>query len=387
MFWEGLSLFRRDDLEQAQRVFRRLAARYPDGRRTAEAYYRSGMCAVQAGRHDEAVAEFERAEARLGSGRDEYTRSLEQEILYQRASSLLKSGRRDAAAAGFTSLAQRYPDGTLAAEGLFALAQDDFRRERYRSALQGFVELLDRFPARRDALSTLYWAGVSAVRAGEAKRGLEYLLRYLESSPQGGLARVAAEEIRAVLASLSGAAGKNLLVEFYRRAEDSRNLPEETKNQIRYEYAVHLFPRDRPEALRLLQAIRASAPAEPLAGQASFLIGRHHRESGELGRALDIFRGITASSSEASAASAQLEVAGILETQARSGDGSFDEAAEEYLKVYFLYPDFPEAAQEGLYQAGRVFWEQGKRDRARSLFEKLADEFPQSPWLAKLPQS
>jgi TolA-binding protein len=345
------------------------------------------MCAVQAGRYEESIEEFDRARARLGSRSEEYTRSLEQEILYQRAFSLLRNGRRDEAAAGFRELATRYPQGSLAAEGFFALAQEDFRSERYRSALSGFAEVLERFPNREEALSALYWAGVSAVRAEEPEQGLDFLLRYLETSPEGGLARIATEEIRTVLASLSSEEGEQVLAEFYRRTESSRKLAEEIKNQVRYEYAAFLFPRDRPGALQLLQRIRASTPPEPLASQVNLLIGEYYRLAGELERALDIFRGITASSTQASAASAQLAVARILEANARAGDGSLDAAADEYLKVYFLYPDFQVQAQEGLYQAGRVFWEQGKRDRARRLFEKLAAEFPDSPWLARLPES
>jgi len=180
LFWEGLSLFRLNDLENARRSFRRLAERYPSGRRTAEAYYRSGMCALLSGDPAGAAAEFDLARARLGPRSEEYTRSLEQEILYQRGVSLLKSGRREEAAAGFRELSRLYPGAVLAAEGYFALANEDFRGGRYRRALEGFLEVVERFPDRQAELGALYWAAASAVRAGEAERGLGLFLRYLE---------------------------------------------------------------------------------------------------------------------------------------------------------------------------------------------------------------
>lgn len=385
LFWEGLSLFRLDDLVRAQRAFRRVAERYPEGRRAAEAWYRSAVCAASAGRHEESLAELSRARERLAPRTDDYTRSLEQEILFQRAVSLLRLGRREQAEAGFAELARIYPDAALAAEGFFSLAEEDFRKGQYRRATEGFVEVVQRFPARQAALGALYWAGVSAVRADAPERGLELLLRYLEGSPEAGLARVAAEEIRGVLVALSRGEDSQVLEDFYRRSESSPSLNPEIKNQIRYEYAAYLFPRERQQAFELLERIRASGPAEPLASQVSFLLGEHYRLAGELGRALDIFRGITGASSQASAAAAQLAIGRVLEERAAGGDGSFEEAADEYLKAYFVYPDFRDAAQEGLYQAGRVFWEQGKRDRARRLFEKLAAEYPDTRWLEELP--
>ncbi|MBN1834328.1 MAG: tetratricopeptide repeat protein [Spirochaetales bacterium] len=385
LFWEGLSLFRLNDLEEAQRVFRRLAERYPEGRRTAEAWYRSATCGAQAGRYEESLEELARARERLGPRTEDYTRSLEREILFQRGANLLRLGRREQAEREFAELARLYPGATLAAEGYFALAEEDFQKGDYRRALRGFLAVQERFPERQAALGALYWAGVSAVRAGTPEQGLELLLRYLESSPEGGLARAAEQEIREVFAAVPQGGDSRVLERFYRRADSSSSLEEQLKNQIRYEYAAFLFPSDRRQAVDLLERIRSSSPREPLASQVSLLLGEHHRLSGELQRALDIFRGITGASTQESAAAAQLAVGRVLEEQAQRGEASFEEAADEYLKTYFVYPDFSQAAQEGLYRAGRVFWEQGKRDRGRRLFDKLAAEFPDSPWLDELP--
>jgi tetratricopeptide (TPR) repeat protein len=150
---------------------------------------------------------------------------------------------------------------------------------------------------------------------------------------------------------------------------------------VRFEYARFIFP-DRPEgSMAILQTMRTTDLVEPLRSEVSFLIGEYYRINGELDRAYDIFTGIIAASSGQPGAASQLAIARILEDR-----GKKQEAAEEYLKVHFLYPDQQDLAAEGLYSAGRLYWDQGSRDRAEQLFEKLSEEYPDSPWLEKLPE-
>ncbi len=388
LFWQGLCHFRLDRLPQAKAAFLKLAERYPDGHRTAESYYRAGLCASLSGTHAEGIEYFDRALRLSESQPPQYRESLSQEILYQKGCSYLQIADRDKAVVTFEVLAREYPHSALAPEAFFKLAEEDFQSGEYERARQGFLRVAEGYPESPAADSALYWAGASAARNGEAAAALDYLLRYLESHPPGqgsvtgGLTEVAIAEIRTVLASLAGSAGKqgDVFEEFYRRAERSRSLPVELKNRVRFEYARYLFPDCREDAMEILRALRAAGVEEPLAGEVNFLVGEYYRSRGELERARDIFIGITAANTDRAGAAAQLGVARILETQ-----GKKLEAAEEYLKVYFLYPDYVELAEEGLYNAGRVYWEQGKKDRAGQLFEKLRREYPQSRWLQKLP--
>jgi TolA-binding protein len=103
-----------------------------------------------------------------------------------------------------------------------------------------------------------------------------------------------------------------------------------------------------------------------------YWIGEAYRQRGDLARALEIFSGIAAARADRTGALAQAGLARVREEQGRR-----EEAAEEYLKVYFLYPELKDLAAEGLYQAGRLYREQGLRERADRLFEKLRAEFPE----------
>jgi tetratricopeptide (TPR) repeat protein len=132
--------------------------------------------------------------------------------------------------------------------------------------------------------------------------------------------------------------------------------------------------------MAVLQTVRAEDPEEPLASEVNYLIGEYYRLEGELDRAYDIFSGIVGVNSERPGAASQLGIGRVLEARGRNR-----EAAEEYLKVHFLYPDQTDLASEGLYRAGLMYWNEGYRERAGELFERLGSEYPDSPWLEQVP--
>ena len=395
LFWKGLCQFRLDRLIPAKETFLMLTALYPGGRRVAESYYRAGICASQLDSYPESIDYYDKALQAVGSLGAEYRDSLNQEILYQKGFALLQSGERDRSVATYETLSREYPNSTLASEAFFKIAEEDFRVGNYRNAERGFLQVRKRFPASPAAGSALYWAGVSAAREGMRVSALEYLIGFLEENPggdesaAGGLTDVAIQEIRTVLSGISsaGTTGQSarseqiIFEDFYRRVDRSPSLRKGFKDLVRFEYARFIFP-GRPEgAMAILQTLRTSSLAEPLRSEVNYLIGEYYRINGELDRAYDIFTGIIAASSEQPGAASQLAIARVLEDREQK-----QEAAEEYLKVHFLYPDQQDLAAEGLYGAGRLYWDLGLRDRAEQLFEILAAEYPDSPWLEKLPE-
>ena len=395
LFWKGLCQFRLDRLIPARETFLLLTALYPGGRRVAESYYRAGICASQLDSYPESIDYYDKALQAVGSLGAEYRDSLNQEILYQKGFALLQSGERDRAVATYETLSREYPNSTLASEAFFKIAEEDFRVGNYRNAERGFLQVRKRFPASPAAGSALYWAGVSAARDGMRVSALEYLIGFLEENPggdesaAGGLTDVAIQEIRTVLSGISsaGTTGQSarseqiIFEDFYRRVDRSPSLRKGFKDLVRFEYARFIFP-GRPEgSMAILQTLRTSSLAEPLRSEVNYLIGEYYRINGELDRAYDIFTGIIATSSEQPGAASQLAIARVLEDREQK-----QEAAEEYLKVHFLYPDQQDLAAEGLYGAGRLYWDLGLRDRAEQLFEILAAEYPDSPWLEKLPE-
>jgi TolA-binding protein len=378
LYWRAVSLFRLDRLGAARQAFLELESAFPAGPRAAEALYRAGTCAALAGEHPAALALFERALAaarrreagsppETGASRGE----LLQEILFQKGLSLLDSSGRAEAAAAFRSLAREFPGSALSAQGFLALAEADLRAGDYPEALAGFRLLTRDYRGQPAARGAQYWAGVAAARHGLAEEGLIHLLAYLEAEPSGGQARAAEEEIRRILYASQG--DDRLLKKFLTRVEGAA-IPLPLKQQARLEYALHVFRRDREQGLALLSALRDLQPEEPLAGEVHYWIGEGHRQRGDLDRALEIFTGLAASRADRTGALAQAGVARVREEQGRP-----EEAAEEYLKLYFLFPELKDLAPEGLYQASRLYREQGLRERAERLEQKLRAEFPDNP--------
>jgi TolA-binding protein len=394
LFWQGLSEFRLELFTPAKETFLTLTRLYPAGQRAAESFYRAGVCAAQVDGYTESIRYYDRAlqavtAATAGTQSGEYRDTLHQEILYQKGLSHLLAGDREPAVQTFETLSREYPKSTLASEAFFKIAEEDFRLGDYRSAAGAFLQVKDRFPATPAAATALYWAGLSAVRAGDRAAALEYLIGYLEEErggtggSSGGLADLAMREIRGILSEIGGpqqGAEGRIFEEFYRRVDRSPSLEQEFKNRVRLEYARYIFSDKPAGAMAILQTVRAEDPAEPLAGEVNFLIGEYYRIEGELARAYDIFKGIIGTNSQRPGAASQLGIGRILEAQGRN-----QEAAEEYLKVHFLYPDHTDLAAEGLYMAGRMYWNEGYQDRAAELFERLAGEYPNSPWLEKVP--
>ncbi len=382
MYWQGVSLFRLNRLGPARGVFLSLAGRYPQGPRAAESWYRAGVCSALAGDHARALEAYERALTAASSGQAAAParRVLLQETLFQKGASLLAVGERAKAVAAFQALARDYPEGNLASEAFLALAQEDFQAANYTEALSGFRGVIRDYPLRPAGRNALYWAGASASRLDRREEALDFLLRYLENSPSGGLAELAEKEIRSVLARAGDSErGDRELRDFLKRVE-AGSLPAGLKDTVRFEYARWLFGRDREQALALLLRLKESGLSEPQASEASLLIAEGFRLRGELERALDVFSGITATRTGGTAASAQLGIARIREQQGRR-----EEAAEEFLKTFFLYPQAGEQAQEGLYQAGRLYRQSGRKEEAAKLFARLLQQYPDSPWRSKIP--
>ena len=367
LYWQALSAFRLGHLQDARENFLDLTVRYSSGRRVFESYYRAGLCDSLRERYAESLKLFHLALS-LANPMEE----LMPDLLYQKGWSLLRVDRRKDALYTFESLSRRYSQSDLAREAWYSLAEADFQEGHYSQAAEGFQRVAKDYPHSGSGRVALYWAAVSAEKLSKGREALDYYFRYIEAAPQGGLVAQASNRIRHVL-SQSG--NRPIIVDFYARVEKSASVPMEIKNQVRFEYARFIFRDDRDQGFRILVGLHDAGVEKSLQGEVDFLIAEYYSLEREFDRALDIFTGITAGFSGRLAASAQLRVAGIL---AQSGAG--EEAAEEYLKVYFLYPDISGLAAEGLFKSAQIFHRLGEQDRAFSLVKKLREEFPESSW-------
>ena len=228
---EQLAIARRAaDVGPPSRAVAGFAAAFAAGLGTASDRYAYGRVLAALGRHDAAILQFQRA-ARSAS--------LAGRARYQRARSLLRSGRpaesrsalraimraehdpassasalflladlasdegRDAAArAAFLELVRRHPASALAPRAAFRAAIIAYVHDSASRAASEF-DVLRTFHARSsEALAATYWAGRAWQRAGDSARANHRWRRVLAREPYGYYAMLARARTRSQLPGL-----------------------------------------------------------------------------------------------------------------------------------------------------------------------------------------
>jgi TolA-binding protein len=379
LYWLVWSLFRLNRLEEARDSFLSLAERHPGDGRKAEALFRAGVCETLRADDTAAVAYLDRALKVPAAAQDPDVR---EQALYEKAWALSRldqsanAGQSANADAAFEALARAFPGGKLAPEAFFRRAAQALDQKRYEEAREGFGRVGRDFPRSAVADQALYWAAETSLEAGDARAAAEGFWSYVSSRPRGSMAEPAMEGFAKSIA----AAGSLELAELYSsKALAARGLPAGTLGRVRLAHARLLLQTKPADALALLSDMRRRSPAEPLAGEVSLLLGEALAATGEGKKALAIFTALADSRADRVGAEAKREQARALEAA-----GSTSEAVDELVRISYLFPDFPDLAAEGLFNAVRVALLRGERDRARSLEETLRKGFPDSGWTAKL---
>ena len=383
IFWQGLTEFRLNNLEPARDIFLSIPVLYPDSKRIAESFYRAGLCEAALRNYAGSVEYFDRS-LKLSGRKTSVTTDtmkgsaatlLQEEALYEFGYSLFMIGRRREAEAALQRLAEDFPGSPLVSEGYYRLAQHDYEQQRYTESLEGFVLLYSVYTESQAGGSALYWAGASSVALAEYREALDLFWRYLKRVPGGSYTKAALKEIREILAKID----PHTALAFLDKAEKEEDVPARLKNNLRYEYAAVIFDQQREEAFALLQKIRQEAPEEPVKSKSNFLIGRYYQESGELRRALDIFTTLVELRADRTGAAAQMNIARILKSMDKR-----EEAAFEYLKVSYIFPDYPDLVEEAIFEAILLFRSLGALNKAQQLYTKLKNDFPLSRRIIEL---
>lgn len=383
IFWQGLTEFRLNNPEAARDIFLSIPVLYPDNKRIAESFYRAGRCEAALRNYAESVEYFDRSLKLSGRKTSVSTDALkgsaatllQEEALYEKGFSLFMIGKRREAEAALQRLAEDFPGSPLVPEGYYRLAQHDYEQQRYRESREGFVLLYSVYTESQAGGSALYWAGASSVALAEYGEALDLFWRYLKRVPEGSYTKAALQEIKGILTTIA----PHTALSFLDKAEKEEDVPAWLKNSLRYEYAAAIFDQRREEAFALLQKIRQEDPEEPVKSRSNFLIGRYYQESGELRRALDIFYTLAELRADRTGAAAQMNIARILK-----GLDKREEAAFEYLKVSYIFPDYPDLVEEAIFEAILLFRSLGAMDKAQQLYIKLKNEFPLSRRIIEL---
>ena len=372
-YWLGWALYRSGKLAEARDAFLSLARDYGSDPRSPEAMYRAGVCETLGGNDESAVKLFDAVstgEAGLSSGQ------WREQALYEKGWALSRMGSGEESLAAFKKLAAEFPGGRLAPEAFFKLAMKAFDEERYAEARSGFQAVARDFPRSDLARQALYWTAESTRRSGDAKGSLEELWTSLVSHPGSGLLPVVLQSFAAALQSTGSLEAAR---DYAEKARDAQGLEVQAVASIELDYADMLLPGDPAGALTVLDDVRRRSPPEPLAGEATLLTGKCFAARLDWQRALDIFSALSDTRADEVGARATAERARALEST-----GNLTEAANQYLRIAYIFPGFSELAAEGMFNAARLASQAGDKDNAARISGQLRKRYPDSPWVKRL---
>ena len=133
------------------------------------------------------------------------------------------------------------------------------------------------------------------------------------------------------------------------KAMGAKGLAAEAVAALRLDYACLLLASSPSDARGVIQPVQGAVPPEPIAGEASLLLGMYYAATADWGRAIEVFQALERSRADDVGARAVIQHAAALEAT-----GLTAEAIDEYLTLPSRFPDLPDLVAEGLFNAIRV---------------------------------
>ncbi|HVP18017.1 MAG TPA: tetratricopeptide repeat protein [Spirochaetia bacterium] len=372
-YWLGWSLYRTGKLAEARDAFLSLASSYPADPRTTEAMYRAGICETLRGDDGAAVELLDAAHRAEPSQAGDAWR---EQALYEKGWALARLGNRQESLETFRRLAAEFPDGKLAPEASFKVAMKAYDEGRYADARSGFQSVVRDYPKSGLVKQALYWTAECTRRTGDLREALNELWTSLSSDPGPGLLPMALQRFGEMLRSF---ASLETARDFAHKAKAAPGLDVQVVASVELDYADMLLPQEPSEALSVLDDVRRLSPPEPLAGEAALIMGRAYAARSEWQRAVDILAALSDTRGDEVGARATRERARALEA---TGDAR--EAINQYLRIGYLFPAYPDLGAEGMFNAARLALHNGDKESAGRITDGLRKRYPASVWVTRL---
>ena len=372
-YWLAWSLLRLGRVADARDAFLSLAGGYPQDTRRAEAYFRAGICETM--RKDDAAAlrMFDDAIS-IAPGSPDV--GIREQAMYEKGWALSRLGRAAESAEAFDALRREYPQGRLAAEAFFKQADQALQDGRFDDARKGFARVARDFPGGPLAVRALYWSAEATRRGGDARSSLDGFWSCLQAGPEPGVLFPTLDGFRAAVLEVNDPAVARSYAD---KAMGAKGLAAEAVAALRLDYAHLLLGSSPSDARGVIEAVQRAVPPEPIAGEASLLLGMYYAATADWGRAIEVFQALERSRADEVGARAVLQHAAALAATGLTAD-----AIDEYLTLSFRFPDLPDLVAEGLFNAVGVARARGDDARATALAQGLRARYAGSPWAARL---
>lgn len=264
--------------------------------------------------------------------------------------------KRDTIASSL-KFADTFPAHAQAAAVLGAAADDQYEMKDFRAAVTSAQRVIDKYPAAEPPIRRSAWVVVAhgSFELAEYPQAEHAYTEVLKVTPEG-------DESRAKLVD-------NLAASIYKQGELARDAkdyraaanhflrirtaaPTSTiRPTAEYDAGAALIElKDWKSAAGVLEAFRSSYPKHKMAGEATRLIARAYRESGDLSHAADEYERLASESTDETVRRESLLMAGDLYQKANANDKALD----AYSHYVTQFPKPIEAAVETHFKMAEI---------------------------------
>ncbi len=327
----GMTYYERHMWQQANDAFTQLIRDYPEADNLGDALFQQGNTFIALGNFDQALESFDRATAL-----DAAPASLKEEVIFQKAWLLYRSGEYARAAPAFMSLLEANPRAAKADEALFWAAESHFQTGALDQSVQLFREYLHQYP---DGLH---------IEAAHYALGWTYFKqsRYVE----------AIQEFETFLSAYQ---------------DPTESVPYRTDARLRLADSYYALKR-YPEAIRIYTRV-----AEEGEDYALYQIGQAYSNAGDAFEAITTFRRLLVDYPGSDWREESQYSLGYLYFL----NQDYERAIQEYQSLIDEYPRDPLAAK-AQYGIGDAYFNAGQLENAVQAYERVLTRYPNSPFAA-----
>lgn len=386
--------------------FRLVAEKYPESKFGAEALYKNGECLAQLGRSEEAAKTFE-VFAQKYPGNP----LAEQAVLRSADAEFFRASFTEAVSK-FKGILDANPTPNVKHETLYRLAITYHNIQDFKSSTETFQRIIGEFPDSVHTAEAHLRIGDYYLREqNDPVKALEEYQKSYDAAPKGPFAGRALKGLglaRYESKDLAGAAESfvNVMAAF----------PEVPLNQETYTWTGQWFfdQKQWDRSVVALESLLKTTPDYPNPERVRFKIAECRELAGDAANAIERYESVV---SEAPASELAIEakyrMAKLFEAQnkpeeafrlyeeaanANTGDtaaqarfrlgelseakGDLPGAAKSYMRVAILFMH-EQLSPESLWRAGQCFEKTGNSDRAKTTYQEVLDDYPNSEQAAK----
>jgi tetratricopeptide (TPR) repeat protein len=264
---------------------------------------------------------------------------------------------KHATVASSLKFADTFPDHAQAAPVLGAAADDLYEMKDYRAAIDSAQRVIDKYPGVETPIRRSAWIVVAhgSFELAEYSQAEHVYAQVLTVTPEGDQSRAAFVDNLAASIYKQGELARD--AKDYRAAADHflriRVAAPTSTVRATAEYdagAALIALQDWKSAAEVLEAFRSAYPKHKMHGEATKLIARAYRESGQLSRAAGEYDRLAAESQDPALRGEALLAAGDLYQQSNANDKALD----VYQRYISEFPRPLEAALETRFKIAEI---------------------------------